>query len=126
MMLCLAAPASNSLFGGAGNNTFAFTGTSFATLDTGVGANRDIVQDFAPTDVIRLVEMDADLATPGDQAFTFIGTGAFSAAGQVRAVLDGLGNTIVEGNIDANPGTTDFQIELHNFTGALSAGNFLL
>ncbi len=116
----------DSLFGGAGNNTFAFTGTSFATLDTGVGANRDIVQDFAPTDVIRLVEMDADLATPGDQAFTFIGTGAFSAAGQVRAVLDGLGNTIVEGNIDANPGTTDFQIELHNFTGALSAGNFLL
>jgi Ca2+-binding RTX toxin-like protein len=115
----------DSMFGEAGVDTFAFTGTSFATLDTGVGAARDVVQDFAPEDVISLLNIDADFATSGDQAFAFIGTAAFSAAGQVRFFSDGLGNTIVEGNVDGNL-AVDFQIELHNFNAALQANNFVL
>jgi hypothetical protein len=83
-----------------------------------------VIQDFGG-DVIRLVEIDANLNAPGDQSFSFIGTSAFSAAGQVRFFADGTGNTIVEGNIDNNAGA-DFQIELHNFVGQLQASDFLL
>jgi Ca2+-binding RTX toxin-like protein len=114
----------DSLFGGAGQDTFMFAGTTLATLDTGVGANRDVIQDFGG-DIVRLIEIDANLNVAGDQAFSFIGTNAFTAAGQVRFFLDGAGNTIVEGNVDGNPGA-DFQIELHSFTGQLQAGDFLL
>ena len=111
--------------GGAGQDTFAFFGMSLTTLDTGLGANRDVVEDFAAGDVINLGNLDADLNTTGDQAFAFIGANAFSSAGQVRFFQDGTGNTIVEGNIDNNLGA-DFQIELHNFAAQLQVGNFLL
>jgi hypothetical protein len=58
----------------------------------------------------------------GDQAFSFIGTNAFSAAGQLRFFQDGAGNTIVEGNIAGDP-NADFQIELHvwSFDGSARA-----
>src|SRR4029077_2548507 len=72
-----------------------------------------------------LANIDANLNVAGDQAFSFIGTNAFSAAGQVRFFQDGAGNTIVEGNIDGNPGA-DFQIELHAFAAQLQASDFLL
>ena len=83
-----------------------------------------MIQDFAG-DVIALAAVDANLDAGGDQAFSFIGTDAFSAAGQLRFFADGAGNTIVEGNVDNNLGA-DFQIELHNFTGQLHASDFLL
>jgi Ca2+-binding RTX toxin-like protein len=112
------------LSGGAGQDTFVFTGTNLAALDTGIGANRDVIQDFS-ADVIDLHQIDANLNTAGDEAFAFIGTNAFTAAGQVRFFADGAGNTIVEGNIDNNLGA-DFQIELHAFNAQLQAGNFQL
>jgi Ca2+-binding RTX toxin-like protein len=71
------------LSGGAGQDTFVFTGASLAALDTGVGANRDVIQDFS-ADVIDLHQIDANVNAAGDQAFSFIGTNAFTAAGQVR------------------------------------------
>jgi hypothetical protein len=101
-----------------------FTGTNLAALDTGIGANRDVIQDFS-ADVIDLHQIDANLNTAGDEAFAFIGTNAFTAAGQVRFFADGAGNTIVEGNVDNNLGA-DFQIELHAFAAQLQAGNFAL
>jgi hypothetical protein len=112
------------LFGGAGQDTFVFTGASLATLDTGVGANRDVIQDFSG-DIIDLHLIDANLGAGGDQAFSFIGTNVFTAAGQARFFADGAGNTIVEGNADNNLGA-DFQIELHAFAAQLQAGNFVL
>jgi Ca2+-binding RTX toxin-like protein len=112
------------LFGGAGQDTFVFTGATLAALDTGVGANRDVIQDFGG-DIIDLHLIDANLGAGGDQAFSFIGTNAFTAAGQVHFFADGAGNTIVEGNVDNNLGA-DFQIELHAFTAQLQAGNFVL
>ena len=114
----------DSLFGGADQDTFFFTGTSLATLDTGVGANRDVVHDFGG-DLLHIVQIDANLNVAGDQAFSFIGTNAFTAAGQVRFFADGAGNTIVEGNMDDNLGA-DFQIELRSFTGQLQTSDFLL
>ena len=113
-----------SLFGGAGQDTFLFTGASLAALATGVGANRDVIQDFGG-DLIHLVQVDANLNVAGDQAFSFIGSNAFSAAGQVRFFADGAGNIIVEGNMDNNLGA-DFQIELQAFAGQLQASDFLL
>jgi Ca2+-binding RTX toxin-like protein len=115
----------DSLFGGDGQDTFVFTGPSLATLDTGIGANnRDVIEDFS-ADIIDLQQIDANVNTAGDQAFSFIGTNAFTAAGQVRFFADGAGNTIVEGNVDGNLGA-DFQIELHAFSAQLQAGNFVL
>jgi Ca2+-binding RTX toxin-like protein len=112
------------LFGGTGQDTFVFTGASLAALDTGVGANRDVIQDFGG-DIIDLHLIDANLGAGGDQAFSFIGTNGFTAAGQLHFFADGAGNTIVEGNVDNNLGA-DFQIELHAFTAQLQAGNFVL
>ncbi len=110
--------------GGIGQDTFLFTGASLATLDTGTGASRDVIHDFSG-DLLHLVQVDADLNVAGDQAFSFIGTNAFTAAGQVRFFADGAGNTIVEGNMDNNLGA-DFQIELRSFAGQLQASDFLL
>jgi Ca2+-binding RTX toxin-like protein len=112
------------LSGGAGQDTFVFTGASLAALDTGTGANRDVIQDFNG-DILDLHLIDADVNNVGDQAFSFIGTNAFTAAGQVHFFTDGAGNTIVEGNVDNNLGA-DFQIELHAFAAQLQAGNFVL
>jgi Ca2+-binding RTX toxin-like protein len=116
----------DTLFGGGGKDTFVFTGASLATLDTGMGVNnRDVIEDFS-ADIIDLQHIDADVTTAGDQAFSFIGTTPFSAPGQVHFFADGLGNTIVEGNMDSNFFAADFQIELHAFTAQLRAGNFVL
>jgi Ca2+-binding RTX toxin-like protein len=57
------------LSGGAGQDTFVFTGTNLAALDTGIGANRDVIQDFS-ADIIDLRQIDANLGTTGDQAFS--------------------------------------------------------
>ena len=116
------------LTGGAGQDTFVFSGTSLATLDTGLGPNRDVIQDVSTgdvMDVISLAGIDANLNIAGDQLFSFIETNAFSAAGQVRFFADGAGNMIVEGNIDDNLGA-DFQIELHNFVIQQHSVSFLL
>jgi Ca2+-binding RTX toxin-like protein len=115
----------DSLFGGDGQDTFVFSGLSLATLDTGIGANnRDVIEDFS-ADIIDLQQIDANVNTAGDQAFSFIGTNAFTAAGQIRFFADSAGNTIVEGNMDGTLGA-DFQIELHAFSAQLQAGNFVL
>jgi hypothetical protein len=59
----------------------------------------------------------------GDQAFAFLGTAAFTAAGQLRYSFDGV-NTLVQGNVDASLGA-DFEILLlGNYT--LAASDFVL
>jgi Ca2+-binding RTX toxin-like protein len=110
--------------GGFGQDTFSFSGASLASLDTGVGASRDVIKDFSG-DIIDLHQIDANLNVSGDQAFSFIGTDAFTAAGQVRFFTDAAGNTIVEGNVD-NDFHADFQIELQGVTVQLHAGDFVL
>jgi Ca2+-binding RTX toxin-like protein len=111
------------LRGGLNADVFRFTlpGESGAA-----GAARDRILDFnkAQLDRIDLAIMDADAVLAGNQAFTFVGTAAFTAAGQVRAQVIG-GDTFVFGNTDAVLTTTEFSIRL---TGAitLAATDFIL
>jgi hypothetical protein len=69
--------------------------------------------------------VDANSVAAGDQAFQFIGFSQFSGvAGQLRAITNNAGNTIVAADTDGN-GSGDIQIQL---TGslALTAGDFIL
>jgi hypothetical protein len=112
----------DNLTGGAGNDIFDFN----AIGESGIGNGaRDLITDFVSGDRIDLTGIDANAVAVGNGAFTFIGTAAFSAAGQLRYGIDSVtGQTVIEGNVNANV-ATDFQIALvGNHT--LVAGDFLL
>ena len=69
--------------GGGGADVFVWT----ATAESGVaGAEADVILDFnhAIGDIIAVNPIDADTTIGGDQAFTFIGTAGFTAAGQIN------------------------------------------
>ncbi len=104
------------LRGGGGADTFIFW--SAAETPTGAG-NRDVIVDFSTgTDTIDLGVIG------GTNAFTFIGTAAFSGtAMELNAISNG-SETIVQADIDGD-GAADFEIELTgNMT--LSASDFIL
>ncbi len=109
------------LTGGAHRDIFDFnavgeTGKNFLT--------RDVIKDFKPfVDDIDLSTIDA-VTGAGNQAFTFIGTGAFTGVkGELHYRFAG-GNTIVEGDTDGN-GLANFQIELTSHK-VLTAVDFIL
>jgi Ca2+-binding RTX toxin-like protein len=108
---------SDILTGGAGADTFHF--------DTAAETNGDRITDFAHgSDKVYLRAMDANPTLTGDQAFAFIGTGAFSGtAGQLR-YKKGTADTIVSGDMNGD-GVADFSI---TFTGlhTFSASDFTL
>ena len=117
--------------GGAGKDTL--TGDSsrdvFQFRDGDFGATRalaDVITDFsqAAGEKIQLALADANAGVGGDQAFTWIGNGAFTgAAGQLRYAQQG-GNTYVEGDTDGD-GAADVVIAL---TGVIDlvAADFVL
>jgi Ca2+-binding RTX toxin-like protein len=112
------------LTGGADIDTF-----DFNALNESSGANIDTITDFqgagiAGGDVIDLADLDANGGVAGNQAFTFIGTAAFTAAGQLRYTQVG-GDTIIQGNTNGNIGNIEFELRL---TGLHSptAGDFIL
>ena len=77
-------------------------------------ATRDVITDFvgngaAAGDQIDLSTIDANTAAAGNQAFTFIGAAAFTAAGQLRYA-----GGVLQGNVNAAL-AADFEIQL---TGA--------
>ena len=94
----------DNLTGGLGADTFDFN----ALLDSLVGASRDVIADFssAQGDKIDLSTIDANSNLANDQAFNYIGSAAFSAAGQLR-----LSGNILSGDVDGN-GIADFEIQL--------------
>jgi Ca2+-binding RTX toxin-like protein len=63
----------------------------------------DIVTDLnrAEGDVLHLTNIDADETVAGDQAFTFIGTAAFTAPGQINWFTNGI-DTFVQLNTNAD------------------------
>lgn len=110
--------------GGRGADAFAFVSLG----DFGPADQLDRITDFshADADTIDLSAIDPDLAKRGNQAFTFIGSAAFSGSGpaELRAV-DLAGDTVrVEGDWN-HDGTADFTI-LVDAAAPLVAADFIL
>ena len=71
-----------------------------------------MIKDFAlRSDRVDLTGIDANLAAAGNQAFTFVATGAVTGPGQVGYFELG-GNTIIHGSNDADA-ADEFQIQLN-------------
>jgi Ca2+-binding RTX toxin-like protein len=130
---------SDTLTGGAGDDTLAggdgidyLTGSqgddrfAFTTYDSD-GDSPDQIMDFTHfVDEIDLLEIDAKQSTAAGDAFTFIGTAAFTPGveGQLRYEKVGA-NTMIYGNTDGT-GSLDIAIMLVNYSGALTAADFIL
>jgi hypothetical protein len=116
-------PGRDSMKGGPGGDIFElrFVGDSVA------GALRDNVLDFSfvEGDRIGLRDIDAKSGEPGNQAFTFIGTAAFSGQeGQLRVGQSGP-HTIVSGDVNGDS-NADLEIKVRSTSsGDFTAGNFL-
>lgn len=94
------------LDGGSGADIFEFNARSEMGLER---EDRDLITDFTPgLDRIDLYSLDADITTPGDDAFAGLidGTQPFSAPAQLR-----LTGGVLYGNLDADS-EADFAIEL--------------
>jgi Ca2+-binding RTX toxin-like protein len=112
----------DTLFGGADADTFQFVsqyetaGSDPSGIDY---ANTDVILDFNPAqDTIDVHYVDANVGTPGNQDFDFIGeyfaAGGFTASGQAAYFNDGT-NTYVLFNTDTPTGSFldfDFAIRL--------------
>lgn len=102
-----------------GADEFRYTLASESTL-----ALMDTVYGYElGLDVIDLSRVDAVSGTTGNQTFTFIGSDAFTAAGQVR-IYEDAGSTFVEANTTGTDGA-EMAIYLAGVTG-LTAGDFIL
>ncbi len=106
----------DQLVGGPNRDVFDFNSLS----ETGnTSAARDLIADFShKIDVIDLSTIDASTVQPGDNAFVWRGTGAFtkSPAGELRYQrFDSAGTandkTIIYGDTDGDT-AAEFQIEL--------------
>jgi Ca2+-binding RTX toxin-like protein len=107
------------LSGGEGKDTF------ILGFDRGTIWDRPLITDFdqAAGELIDLHLIDSR-ARPGDQAFTFIGTGAFSGKpAEARYTIAG-GQTVIELNVTADT-TADHTIYLDG-EHALTAADFVL
>ena len=113
----------DTMTGGAGRDRFVFQDLS----DLGFNATRDIVTDFshAQRDRFDLSGIDAKPGLAGDQAFSFIGTASFTAAGQVRYGSTAPSVTVIGINTDSDA-TAEYQIQLTGGGITLVAGDFLL
>jgi Ca2+-binding RTX toxin-like protein len=107
----------DSLTGGVGADTFLLRGV----IESQPGVlNRDVITDFKGLgtlagDQINLAEIDANVLVAGNQAFTYIGGAAFTAAGQVRYA-----GGVLQGSTDADT-AAEFEIQLLG-TPALTVG----
>ncbi|WP_158589869.1 beta strand repeat-containing protein [Gemmobacter lutimaris] len=111
----------DTLTGGAGADVFFFTRVADSDLISG----RDTITDFVSgTDKLNLAQIDANTGLAGDQAFTFLGTGAFTnVAGQLRLAVSGA-NSFLLGDTDGN-GTADLNVALLGVT-SIVAGDIIL
>jgi Ca2+-binding RTX toxin-like protein len=86
----------------------------------------DRILDFSRSqgDKIELVDIDANSLVAGNQAFSFIGTAAFSnVAGQLRYFQQN-GDTFVAGDVNGD-GAADFQLVLDPLVSLISS-DFML
>ena len=123
--------------GGAGNDRI-YGGLDRDTMTGEQGLDRFVFTDIAESTVSRadritdfrvsgndLIDVSAIDAAPavGNQTFTFIGSGAFTGAGQIRSYISG-SSTFIDLNVDSDT-TPDMRIQL-NGTVTMDAGMFIL
>jgi Ca2+-binding RTX toxin-like protein len=108
---------SDTMTGGAGADIFDF--------NTVAEANWDVITDFVRgSEKIDLSTIDATPAYAQTDAFTWLGTGAFTnSAGQLRYAVTAEG-VVVSGDVTGD-GVADFNITLLGLT-TLAAGDFYL
>ena len=121
----------DTMTGGAGIDTFVYNATVTEIGNNAAIASMEHINDFeVGVDKIDLSLIDANAATTGNQAFTFLTTqgAGFTAAGQIRFLhqQDGLGvwHTIIEGNVTGTNGS-EFRIDLVGQLN-LTAADFIL
>ncbi|MGL4543850.1 MAG: calcium-binding protein, partial [Polymorphobacter sp.] len=112
----------DTLTGGAGNDVFAYATTS----ESGLGIGKaDVLLDFlGGEDLIDLGAIDADTSIAGNQAFSFIGSAAFTGLGQLRIGTDSTGHVAIFANTTGSL-TADFQVSLYN-NAPLTVADFIL
>ena len=113
----------DSLAGGAGADRFQFAAGDLGTT----AANTDFILDFshAEGDRIYLSAIDAIAATAADDAFTFIGSNAFTRrAGELRTEASGSYWTVL-GDTNGD-GVADFALNVSRGSSALIASDFVL
>ena len=102
----------DTLVGGNGEDHFVYLSASNATAD--------VISDLDDVDIIDLAGVDAKSGMAGDQAFTFIGSSAFSGtSGELRYAGGDL-----SGDYNGD-GKADFHITISNLH-ALTAQDFIL
>jgi Ca2+-binding RTX toxin-like protein len=119
--LILGGGGADLLAGGAGADTFRYDSLSDAQA-----GGYDLIADFqSGLDKIDLSRIDANSTIAGDQAFSWIGTAAFSgSAGELRTYESG-GRIWVEGDTDGN-GLADLQLAFNPGAAPVGAGDFLV
>ena len=117
-------------YGGTGFDFFQFGGlfidgnTAPGTGNTLATADRIMDYSAAQSDRFDLQQVDANTNLAGDQAFSFLGTGAFTGvAGQLRYQVMG-SETIIMGDLNGD-GASDFMIRVSG-VHALAEGSFFL
>jgi pectate lyase len=107
------------LTGGAGRDFFIHG----SVAESPAGNDRDLITDFTFGDRFDLRGVDADDRLPGDQAFAWLGDGAFGGSpGSVRTIQEAT-RTIISADVDGDR-RADLEIELAG-SHELGTGNFI-
>ncbi|MFD1328313.1 calcium-binding protein [Mycoplana ramosa] len=109
------------LYGESGADTFIFTSFKHSTASP---TSRDTIYDFTSEDVIHLATIDANTKLTGNQAFSFIGTNAFTGKAGQLMYKKMSSDTYIFADLNGDK-KADFSIHLDDAI-TLRAGDFIL